>query len=119
MPDIYDRYESQHAARIKRLNQMVKDIYNSSINEITIVAGRMTYNGKPFSLSQYPALQRKVDQVLSTMQAKIYATIVSGINEAWADSNTKNNIIVDRRLGPGKKKIPGQLIKLWYDPNLS
>lgn len=75
----------------------------------------MKFKGKPFSLSDYPQLKNRVDDVIKKMRGQIYAVMVNGIEESWDLSNEKTDLLVDKRLI--KTKLPKKITGLWYDPN--
>lgn len=116
MPTLDQIYESRLRRNIAKVNRNIARVYQSSISEITLTASTISWNGRPFSLGQYPSLKKKVDQVLKEMQAKIFTAVVNGIEESWDLSNKKNNILVDRRLA--KSKLPKNIKQTFYDPNI-
>jgi hypothetical protein len=112
-----DKFERQHLRNINRLLRDVQSVYYEAIHDIVLVAALMTYKGQTFRLDKYPALQKRVNEVLRSMHTGLYALTVNSIKESWDLSNTKNNLFIDKRLA-GRNPVPN-VRKLLYDPNLA
>lgn len=68
-----------------------------------------------FDISKYPILRKRVDKILGSLHSEINVTLVNGIQSAWALSDQKNKIFIDKKFSG--VKLPGKLKKLLYDPN--
>lgn len=114
MPPInpYDLKQLRHQAAITR--RILKQ-YEAGVQVLIPTLSTINYKGKPFQLSDYPALQKKVDAMAAKLQNQIYATTVNGIKESWDISNQKNNLLVDKRLAG--KKAKRSVKSVLYDPN--
>lgn len=112
----FEAFDDRNRRNAARNGKKIRQIYESAISEVSLAAGRIKINGQVFELSNFPALQKKVDSVVRTMQKQIYAVTVNGIKDGWQLSNDKNNLLVDRRIG---KQNPSKSVrKLLYDPNI-
>src|SRR5689334_12018867 len=98
MPDLSTIYEKQHLKNIARTGDKIILIFEGAILEISYVASYVAFKGGIFSLSRYPALKQKVEELLLRMHGELTVTIVNSIKESWDLSNEKNNRIVDKRL---------------------
>lgn len=108
-------YEKQLQKAILEAQKIIKRMYDQSILEISLKASTINLTDGPFSLSLYPLLEKSIDAQINRMHRQTYDTIVSSVRQAWALSNQKNDIIVDRRLA---SKEPTQRAKqILYDPN--
>ncbi len=115
MADIDDKYEQQHLKNIIAANKRIQKIFEDSIQQIVYSAVSLPWNGKVISLSAFPALKKKVDQVLKKMHAGIYTTIVNGIETSWDLSNKKNKLLIDHRLAG--KRLKKNANAVYYNPN--
>ena len=52
-----------------------------------------------FSFSDYPSTRRKIEKLLSDLQAGITAVIVDGIRSEWTLSNEKNDELARQVFG--------------------
>lgn len=110
-----DKFEAELIRHIQKLTGKVSASYANAVNQVVLSLKTLKYKGKPFQLSDYPALQKKVDAVLLGLNSEIYTIVANGIQESWNLSNKKNNLLVDRRLAG--KKLSKKGYKLLYDPN--
>lgn len=110
-----DKYEAEFLRHVKKLSAKVGGAYSNAVNQVAISVRSLKCKGKPFQLSDYPALKKKVDAILSGLNSEIYTIVANGIEQSWDLSNKKNNLLVDRRLAG--KKPSTKAIKLLYDPN--
>lgn len=94
----------------------LRKIYEDSINELSLAAGKITFNGEVFDLKKHPTLARKMESALKKMRTRIYTMLVNDIQNSWGIANNKNNLLVDKRLAG--RKLSGKNRQLFYDPNL-
>jgi hypothetical protein len=115
MIDPSPQYEVQFLKNLAAINRRIRAVYDKSIHEIELSIRVIKSNGRPFNLSDYPALKKRIDAITGQMHTSIYTINLNGIKESWDLSNKKNNIIVDRRLVG--KFIPKRVRQVLYDPN--
>jgi hypothetical protein len=116
MPSNLPKNEQELQRAIKRAEREILKIYEQTIFEISIAAAGVKLNGKPFSLSFYPALENYINSQVDKMHQKILSQIVKSVKKSWAMSNIANDLIVDKRLaGKVATKKARQIL---YDPNL-
>lgn len=114
MPPI-NPYDLQQLKNQAVINKRILKIYQDSIASLTPTLSTITYNGKPFRLSDYPKLKQRVDALAKKLQGDIYSATVNGIKDSWKLSNKKNDVLVDKRLA-GRKPKPA-VRKVLYDAN--
>ena len=117
MPDLDKPYERKLRARILTDADRIRGIYEDLIDEVARTAAALKYQGGTFSLSQYPAIDKQLTELLDGLRSDLYAITLNGVKYAWALSNDKNDAIVDTRVG-GAELSPSA-IKLLYDPSLA
>lgn len=73
------------------IEKEINSIYILAINEVLhAVKGLKLKNNKPFTFSQYPKLQSKVDKIFNKLSKKIIILSNTGTETAWKKSNLKN-----------------------------
>jgi hypothetical protein len=120
MPDLNAQYERKLLAQHKRRAMQLRALFDEAIQDITLAAAKVTYQGQVFSLSKYPQLKARIDAAIKRMHGEIYAGVVDGIEASWGMSNEKNSILVDKRVNSGKlkgKTLPDKWKRILYDPN--
>ncbi len=115
MPDLSSQYEKLLQQNIAKASRQIKRQYQSAIQEISVLIDTSKFKGQAFSLSQYPALKKKIDDQLAKMHTSIYSTVVNSVKTSWDFSNKKNNLIVDKRIA-GRRPTDA-VRKILYDPN--
>ena len=113
-----DKYEGFHQRNIKALNKKIRELYGSSVQELSMQAGKITWKGKLFDIKDYPQLEKQINSQMKKLHANVYAVTVNGIEGSWDLSNKKNDAIVDIRL-LNKNKRSKKGAKAIYDPNLA
>jgi hypothetical protein len=116
--DILRNYEQLHNLTIEAALREVEALYDGATWQISLLAALQSYKegeGK-FTLSQYPALKKKVDDTIKKLHADLSVTITDGISTSWGNSNKKNNKLLDIRFADSS---PSKRAKqILYDPNL-
>lgn len=114
--EILKEYEQNHLDNIIRSSRRIQKVYADVLQKISVVAGKITFNGKLFKLAEYPQLEKAIKQQLKSLHNEIYSVVTNSIETSWNISNAKNNILVDKRiLG---RKLPASIKGILYDPNL-
>lgn len=108
-------YEARARQVQSQIQRQIDKLYNDAINAIAPYAASQVLPPGEFSLTGLPALERRIDQVLSILTANIEIQIVNGINGMWQLSNEKNDLIVDIRLDTSL--IPETAKVIFYDTN--
>jgi hypothetical protein len=111
-----NKYDESILKRIKAAANRLRKIYEDSIIELSLAAGKITFNGEVFDLSKQSALKKKIESVLRKMHLSIYGMIVNDIANSWGTANEKNNVLVDKRFAG--KKLTANSRRIFYDPNL-
>lgn len=108
-------YEQRLKQQQSQTSQAIERLFNDAINAIAPFAAAQTLPAGEFTLSGLPALERKIDQVISQLTKNLGYVIENGIRGAWQLSNIKNNLIADIRLD--KSLIPKDAQVSFYDTN--
>ncbi|MEZ2446118.1 hypothetical protein AB6805_30595 [Chitinophaga sp. RCC_12] len=112
----------------KRYNQLLNLLQNKLKQEMDIILYRHTFDiskaistinfkNTRFSFLKYPALEKRIDAILSKMHTNIETALVNGINSAWTLSDQKNVVFLDQRFN--KPDLLPKYKKILYDSNKS
>lgn len=110
MPNQYQRDEAKNLRNIRRVSARLRQIYADSIQELTLLASSLPYNGQTISLDDYPTLKARINRLIEQMNASVFSTILDGITTGWGLANEKNDGIVDRRLAGRTPSEPARQV---------
>lgn len=114
MADV-DPFEAANLRNIRAAMRRIKKAYEDVIHELTVQASFIRFQGEQLNLSNYPQLLQRIEAAVRRMHATIYTAVVNSIENGWALSNEKNNVLVDKRLAG---KTPSEKARqVLYDPN--
>ena len=89
------KWELEHYARMDEFAAQIERLYRSIIDEIAKDAGRLSVDvNKPFSFDDYPAIQIRLNLLLSTLASNTLILIGRGTASGWGLSNQKNDELV-------------------------
>lgn len=108
--------EKLFRAHIKRMLQLIQSQYHAAIEEIALAIPTVNYKGGIFQVKNYPQLQKAIEKALGTLNTRLYAVVVNGIDTAWQMSTAKNNELTRKRIG-GLKIPNAKTADLLYNPN--
>ncbi|MBC9913178.1 hypothetical protein [Chitinophaga varians] len=115
MANISKRYEQRLLLMQRKLMFEMDTILSRSFFDLAAAASKVRYRDKVINIRRYPGLQKKVDEILSTMKTKVEITLVNGIEGAWGLSDQKNKIFVEQRFAD---TVPTKFRKQLYNSNL-
>jgi len=83
--------------RVEKYATQVRRIYLTAISELVqLVSNTHINSSKPFTFSDYPALNKRAKEVFKWMSEEIEGTIVNGIEQEWDESNRVNDSRTER-----------------------
>lgn len=89
--DKYDRLANKELAELLREIDALYDDLASTIGFIGASSASEVDKGKPFSLSDYPFLKKRVDTALQKLAKRLDTAIVNGVRSQWTLANKKND----------------------------
>lgn len=105
----------------KRLNQYTKKvlaIYTMLAKEAADIAISERYDGsEEFSFANYPKTKRRVKSLLNFYSKNMQTIVYSGISDEWENSNTLQDLLVQRVIKTYTKQIGQDRIKAYYEKN--
>lgn len=108
-------YEQRAKVLQSQLQKAIDKVYYDAINAIAPYAASQILPQGVFSLSGLPALERRIDQVISATNQTLDLYVQNGIKLMWELSNQKNNYIADIRIN--RAIIPAEAKVAFYDTN--
>jgi len=97
--DLNKQYEKKHLQGIVQKQKLVKGAYLNAIEEVFESAGGLKgKEGKPFKLSDYPALNKRVENALAKFNQDVTVILVDGAKEQWNLADEKNDELFKNHL---------------------
>lgn len=108
------RQQRQLNARGKAIKELFDDLaQRASLLGIDVKLP----SDKDFEFKNYPALEKRVDELVRELAQKVTRIIEDGEEEAWLEANAKNDALVDSVVkGSG---LPKEVVSQWKQPNLN
>lgn len=113
----FSLYDKKHLARMMAKPQYIQSLFELVIKE-AVRLGMSVNPDDPdiiFKLSDYPVLERKIEEDLQQLHDDLTLFIEDGDREEWTYSNEKNDALIDylsRHI-----KVPKEQIKTWKNPH--
>ncbi len=93
-------FDKKHQSNLDRYEKKIETLYREIIRDIVRLGETTGFNGeKPFSFSDFPGMEKRVDELLRRLQSEIVTVIMNGAHEEWELSADKNGELVDSILG--------------------
>lgn len=107
-----------HSIRIARYADRVQSVYDTLSKEVAKMVLRTNYDGsKPFSFSDYPATQKKFEEVRTQFVSEMRSVIYSGTSEEWKQSNLVQDLLADKVLKFYGIRSKGKKYRRYYQSN--
>jgi hypothetical protein len=110
--------DKRHYDNIVKRMQGIKDMFDEAVKSASRIGGASGFNDpdNPFYFSNYPAINKKIDELITQLHDKVVFDIEEGDREEWLLSCEKNNELVDAITR--STNIPKAKISQWKQPNL-
>ncbi|MBO5957507.1 MAG: hypothetical protein J6Q39_08130 [Bacteroidales bacterium] len=121
-PVILDSFDKKHLQQIAALENKVAAIYAELCKEVGIVGtlfGSKVDLEKVFKLSDYPEINKKVDQIITTLHDRLGSAIVDGVTAQWQLANEKNDDLVRKVFGKDLDNLTEDQITRYFTSNQS
>lgn len=107
-----------HSIRLSRYANRVQSVYDTLNKEVAQLVIRSGYDGsEPFKWSNYPAANRKFDEIRTQFVMGMRGIIYSGTSEEWRQSNLAQDLLADKALKFYGIKREGKRAKVYYQTN--
>ena len=114
------KFEKKQDLELAKLIRELDFIYIDLANEIGSVGATYASSvdkDKPFSLSKYPLIKKRVDAVIKKLAKRLNPAIVSGIRSAWTLANQQNNELCNVVFGDRAKTLTVDQKRRYYTSN--
>lgn len=115
----YGVFDKKHITNIKKRLQAIDELFDTAAKDGARIGEASGFNDpdKPFYLSDYPAVQERINDLMRSISQGLRGIIETGDREEWLLSCEKNDEMVD--LITSSTGIPKEQISSWKQPNLN
>ena len=114
----YDKWERKHVAQMGARSKAIKKLFDDLAHQASLLGIDVNLESdEEFYLKDYPALEKRIDELVKEVAKKVTREITDGEEEAWLQANAKNDALVDAVVkGIG---VPEEIVSQWKQPNLT
>lgn len=114
----YGVFDKKHIASIKKRLKAIDALFDTAITEGARIGEASGFKDpdKPFYISDYPAVQERINDLMRSVGRGLQGVIETGDREEWLLSCEKNNAMVDAITS--STGLPKDVISQWKQPNL-
>ena len=125
LPEVYNKllkvgvYDNAHMKQLQQRAKKVQQLYRQAVDKIARAAAPSLFDADPvkeFHFSDFPALNKSVDDLIDDMGKQLQANIEDGDSDAWTLANAKNDMVVNTLASA--YSIPMETLKAWRHPHL-
>lgn len=125
LPEKYNKllkvgvYDDTHRKQLQQRAKRVQQLYKQAIDKITKAAAPSLFDADPakeFHFSDFPALNKSVDELIDDMGKQLQLNVEDGDSDAWTLANAKNDMVVNTLASI--YSIPKETLKAWRHPHL-
>lgn len=125
LPEVYNKllkvgaYDATHRKQLQQRAKKVQQLYKQAVDKIARAAAPSLFDADPakeFHFSDFPALNKSVDEFIDDMGKQLQANIEDGDSDAWTLANAKNDMVVNTLASV--YSLPKETLKEWRHPHL-
>lgn len=113
-----DLFDKRHLNNMLKRMRSVEAMFDEAVKEAARagVSSGFSDPERPFHFDDFPAVRRKIDELIEQLHKKVVYAIEEGDHEEWLLSCEKNNELVEAMTR--STSIPKAQITQWKQPNL-
>lgn len=113
-----DLFDKRHFNNMLKRMKGVEEMFDEAVKEASRAGAASGFNDpeRPFYFDDFPAVRRKIDELVKKLHEQVVHTIEEGDHEEWLLSCEKNNELVEAMTR--STSIPKAQITQWKQPNL-
>jgi len=113
-----DLFDKRHFNNMLKRMKGVEEMFDEAVKEASRAGAASGFSDpeRPFCFDDFPAVRRKVDELVKKLHEQVVHTIEEGDHEEWMLSCEKNNELVEAMTR--STSIPKTQITQWKQPNL-
>lgn len=101
-----NKRDEEYQKRYDKLLQDVESIFNEAADDVSKAAAAASLKpDEVLRLAAYPALNKKVDGIVSLLGARLNTVIRAGVSDVWGISNVKNDEMLFGIFGEKTPKV--------------
>ncbi len=114
----FDKWERKHVAQMGARSKAIKKLFDDLAHQASLLGIDVNLESdEEFNFKDYPALEKRIDELVKEVAKKVTKEITDAEEEAWLQANAKNDALVDAVVkGTG---VPKDVVSQWKQPNLS
>lgn len=114
-----NKWDEQNIKNADLCSRQVDELYQKAVREIAAIGANIPGfdPSKPFKLSDYPSIQRRVTEIINRLNANIQTAVVNGVRSGWTLANNKNNALCDLVFGDNKNRLSPDQLQRYYNNN--
>lgn len=114
----YGVFDQKHRANIKKRLKAIDELFDMAAKEGARIGEASGFNDpdKAFSLSDYPEVQKRIDDLMRSVSSGLQGIIETGDREEWLLACEKNDEMVDSVTS--STGLPKAQVSQWKQPNL-
>ena len=125
LPEVYNKllkvgaYDATHRKQLQQRAKKVQQLYKQAVDKIARAAAPSLFDADPakeFHFSDFPALNKSVDEFIDDMGKQLQANIEDGDSDAWTLANAKNDMVVNTLASV--YSLPKDTLAAWRHPHL-
>lgn len=114
-----DKWEAQHRRNLSSYEKRITELFREAVREaasLTPLLARFSPD-KPFSFTDYPITQQRVEKLLEGLKSDIEGVIVNGVRSEWTLANNKNNELCNQVFGDLVGAMTQEQYERYYSTN--
>ena len=113
-----DLFDKRHLNNMLKRMKSVEAMFDEAVKEAARAGASSGFSDpeRPFYFDDFPAVRRKIDELIEQLHKKVVYAIEEGDHEEWLLSCEKNNELVEAMTR--STSIPKAQITQWKQPNL-
>ncbi len=113
-----DLFDKRHFNNMLKRMKGVEEMFDEAVKEASRAGAASGFNDpeRPFYFDDFPAVKRKIDELVKNLHEQVVYSIEEGDHEEWLLSCEKNNELVEAMTR--STSIPKAQITQWKQPNL-
>lgn len=114
-----NKYDRQHQANLSAYEREIDRLYRQIITKAVAIGVSLPdfKADRLFSFDDYPAISKKLKQLLQGLQSGLSAIILNGIDAEWTLANNKNSELARQVFGDNAGKLTQAQYRRYFSTN--
>jgi predicted GNAT family acetyltransferase len=114
-----DKWEKAHRSNTNKYARQIDAIYQEAVREAAAIGATIPNFSpdKPFSFSDYPSTQQRVQKLINSLKNGIQTVILNGVDSEWTLANNKNDELCNVVFGNNVKNLSTEQERRYYRSN--